>query len=67
MNSSGGDAHFAWLRPVDSPAMGIPVGDGNFPFETKIEPYTLSINGAEYNVIKTINFYPASTDVELSF
>lgn len=67
INASGSEGHFCWLRPVDSPQMGIPVGDGNFPFETKIEPYTLLLNGAEYNVIKTINFYPTSTDVELSF
>lgn len=67
VNASGGDAHFCWLRPLDSPQMGTPVGDGNFPYETSIEPYTVSLNGAEYAVIKTVNFYPTSTDVELSF
>jgi len=67
INATGQDAHFCWLRPVDSPQMSTPVGDGNFPYETVTEPYTLSFNGAEYAVIKTINFYPTSTDVELSF
>lgn len=67
INASGSDAHFCWLRPTDSPAMGTPVGDGNFPYETAIEPYTVTLNGAEYAVIKTVNFYPTSTDVELSF
>lgn len=67
VNASGTDSHFCWLRPVDSPQMGTPVGDGNFPYETVTESYTITLNGAEYAVIKTINFYPTSTDVELSF
>lgn len=67
INSSGGDGHFCWLRPVGSQEMGTPVGDGNFPFETRKEGYTVSLNGADYEVIKTVNFYPTSTDVELSF
>lgn len=67
INAIGSDAHFAWLMPVDSPAMGTPLGDGNFPFETQIEPYTITLNGVQYRVVKTINFYPTSTDVQLTF
>lgn len=66
-NTDNPSVHYCWLYPTDSLQINLIKDQSGNAVPTTIEPYTLTINGAEYYIVRTTGSYSQFTTAQFQF